>query len=231
MEVAREDPRVTRVLLVDDQELVREGLRSLIATDPGLAVVGECADGDEVINQIARARPDVVVMDIRMRRVDGATATASVRAVDGPPVLVLTTYEDDETLAGALRAGAAGFVLKTAPGEDILRAIVTVADGDAWVDPRVAGRVLGAYRDRTPHEPPDLTALTERELDVLKAVGRGLNNREAADALFVSEATIKTHLGRVLVKLGLRDRIALVVFAHDHDIRWADPAESGPPTS
>lgn len=218
MEVAREDPRVTRVLLVDDQELVREGLRSLIATDPGLAVVGECADGDEVINQIARARPDVVVMDIRMRRVDGATATASVRAVDGPPVLVLTTYEDDETLAGALRAGAAGFVLKTAPGEDILRAIVTVADGDAWVDPRVAGRVLGAYRDRTPHEPPDLTALTERELDVLKVIGRGLNNREAADALFVSEATVKTHLGRILAKLGLRDRVAVVVFAHDHNI-------------
>lgn len=207
-----------RVQLVDDQEVVREGLRSLIATDPGLTVVGECADGDEVINQIARTRPDVVVMDIRMRRVDGATATASIRAIDGPPVLVLTTYEDDETLVAALRSGAAGFVLKTAPGEDILRAIVTVAAGDAWVDPRVAGRVLGAYRDRAPHEPPDLTALTERELDVLKVIGRGLNNREAADALFVSEATIKTHLGRILAKLGLRDRIAVVVFAHDHNI-------------
>lgn len=231
MEIACEDPRVIRALLVDDQELVREGLRSLIATDPGLTVVGECADGDEVINQIARTRPDVVVMDIRMQRVDGATATANIRAVDGPPVLVLTTYEDDETLAAALRSGAAGFVLKTAPGEDILRAIVTVAAGDAWIDPRVASRVLSAYRDRAPHEPPDLAALTQRELDVLKVVGRGLTNREAADALFVSEATIKTHLGRVLVKLGLRDRIALVVFAHDYDIRWADPAESGPPTS
>lgn len=218
MDAAGEDPRVIRVLLVDDQELVREGLRSLLATDPELTVVGECTDGDEVISQIELTRPDVVVMDIRMRRVDGAIATASIRAVNGPPVLVLTTFDDDATLAAALRAGAAGFVVKTAPGEDILRAIATVAAGDAWIDPSVAGRVLSAYRDRTPQDPPDLAALTERELDVLKVVGRGLNNREAADALFVSEATIKTHLGRVLTKLGLRDRVALVVFAHDHHI-------------
>ena len=213
-----EDPHMIRVLLVDDQELVREGLRSLLATDPELTVVGDCADGDEVIHQIELNRPDVVVMDIRMKRVDGATATANIRAVDGPPVLILTTFDDDGSLAAALRAGAAGFVVKTARGEDVLRAITDVANGDAWIDPSVAGRVLGAYRDRTPHEPPDLTALTERELDVLKVIGRGLNNREAADALFVSEATIKTHLGRILAKLGLRDRIAVVVFAHDHNI-------------
>ncbi|MDA3016032.1 MAG: response regulator transcription factor [Actinomycetota bacterium] len=208
-----------RVLLVDDQELVREGLRSLLATDPELTVVGDCADGDEVIHQIELNRPDVVVMDIRMKRVDGATATANIRAVDGPPVLILTTFDDDESLAAALRAGAAGFVVKTAQGEDVLRAITDVANGDAWIDPSVAGRVLATYRDRTPQDPPDLSALTERELDVLRVVGRGLNNREAADALFVSEATIKTHLGRVLSKLGLRDRVAVVVFAHDHDIR------------
>ncbi|MDA2946037.1 MAG: response regulator transcription factor [Actinomycetota bacterium] len=208
-----------RVLLVDDQELVREGLRSLLATDPELTVVGDCADGDEVIHQIELNRPDVVVMDIRMKRVDGATATANIRAVDGPPVLILTTFDDDESLAAALRAGAAGFVVKTAQGEDVLRAITDVANGDAWIDPSVAGRVLATYRDRTPQDPPDLSALTERELDVLRVVGRGLNNREAADALFVSEATIKTHLGRLLSKLGLRDRVAVVVFAHDHDIR------------
>lgn len=208
-----------RVLLADDQELVREGLRSLLVTDPELTVVGECADGDEVIHQIELTRPDVVVMDIRMKRVNGATATANIRSVNGPPVLVLTTFDDDETLAAALRAGAAGFVVKTARGEDILRAIATVAAGDAWIDPSVGGRVLSAYRERTPQDTPDLAALTERELDVLKVVGRGLNNREAADALYVSEATIKTHLGRVLTKLGLRDRIAVVVFAHDHDIR------------
>jgi len=210
---------MNRVLLVDDQELVREGLRSLLATDPELTVVGECTDGDEVIHQIELSRPDVVVMDVRMKRVDGATATANIRAVDGPPVLILTTFDDDETLAAALRAGAAGFVVKTAQGEDILRSITAVANGDVWIDPSVAGQVLATYRDRTPRESPDLTALTERELDVLRVVGRGLNNREAADALFVSEATIKTHLGRVLAKLGLRDRVAVVVFAHDHDIR------------
>jgi DNA-binding NarL/FixJ family response regulator len=208
-----------RVLLVDDQEVVREGLRSLIATDRNLTVVGECSDGDEVIHRLDATRPDVVVMDIRMRRVDGATATAAVRAANGPPVLVLTTFDDDETLAAALRAGAAGFVVKSAPGEDILRAITTVAAGDAWIDPRVAGQVLAAYRASPPREAPDLSALTERELEVLTVVGRGLTNREAADTLYVSEATIKTHLGRVLTKLGLRDRSAAIVFVHDHDLR------------
>ncbi|MEQ8842052.1 MAG: response regulator transcription factor [Acidimicrobiales bacterium] len=208
-----------RVLLVDDQEVIREGLRSLIATDPELTVVGECADGDEVVELIERCSPDVVVMDIRMKRVDGATATANVRATGGPPVLVLSTFDDDDTLAAALRAGAAGFVLKSAPGEDILRALAAVAAGDAWIDPHVAGRVLDAYRDQTPREPIDLSVLTDRELDVLKVVGRGFNNREAAAELFVSEATIKTHLSRALTKLGLRDRSAAIVFAHDHHIR------------
>jgi DNA-binding NarL/FixJ family response regulator len=208
-----------RVLLVDDQELVREGLRSLIGTDRNLTVVGECSDGEEVVPSLGATRPDVVVMDIRMRHVDGATATANVRAADGPPVLVLTTFDDDETLASALRAGAAGFVVKSAPGEDILRAITTVGAGDSWIDPSVAGRVLAAYRDSPQREAPDLSELTGRELDVLKVVGRGLTNREAADTLFVSEATIKTHLGRVLTKLRLRDRSAAIVFVHDHDLR------------
>ena len=207
-----------RVLLVDDQQVVREGMASLIATDPGLTVVGECADGDEVLDLASRCDPDVVVMDIRMKRVDGATATAAVRDSGGAPVLVLTTFDDDDTLAAALRAGAAGFVLKTAPGEDILRAIATVADGDAWIDPNVAGRVLATYRDHAPSAPVDLSVLTDRELDVLRAVGRGLNNREAAAELFVSEATVKTHLGRVLAKLHLRDRSAAIVFAHDHHL-------------
>lgn len=207
-----------RVLLVDDQEVVRAGLRSLIATDSGLTVVGECTDGDEVISRIVQCNPDIVVMDIRMRRTDGATATASVRATGGPPVLVLTTFDDDETLASALRAGAAGFVLKSAPGEDILRAIATVATGDAWIDPQVAGRVLAAFRHLAPSKPADVSMLTDRELDVLGAVGRGLNNREAAAELFISEATLKTHLGRVLTKLNLRDRSAAIVFAHDNQL-------------
>lgn len=207
-----------RVLLVGDQEVVREGVRSLMATDPELSVVGVCTDGDEVVEQIERSSPDVVVMDIRMRRVDGATATVAVRAIDGPPVLVLTTFDDDETLAAALRAGAAGFVLKSAPGEDILRAVATVASGDSWIDPQVAGWVLAAYRDHLPRESVDLSVLTDRELDVLRAVGRGSNNREAAAELFVSEATLKTHLARVLTKLDLRDRSAAIVFAHDHHL-------------
>lgn len=205
-----------RVLLVDDQEVIREGLKSLIATDAGLTVVGECTDGDEVVHQIARCSPDVVVMDIRMRRLDGAAATAAVRAGGGPPVLVLTTFDDDETLAAALRAGAGGFVLKSAPGEDILRAIAMVSAGDGWIDPQVTGRVLDAYRDRLPPEPVDLSVLTDRELEVLRIIGRGCNNREAAAELFVSEATLKTHLARVLTKLGLRDRSAAIVFAHEH---------------
>lgn len=207
-----------RVLLVDDQEVIREGLRSLISTDSGLTVVGECTDGDQVLDQIVRCNPDVVAMDIRMRRMDGATATAAVRAIDGPPVLVLTTFEDDDTLSAALRAGAAGFVLKSASGEDILRAISTVATGDGWIDPQVTGRVLAAYRGRTAQKPVDLSVLTSRELDVLRAIGLGRNNREAAAELFVSEATLKTHLGRVLTKLQLRDRSAAIVFAHDHHL-------------
>jgi DNA-binding NarL/FixJ family response regulator len=207
-----------RVLLVDDQEVIRQGMRSLITTDPALSVVGECTDGDEVVDHIARCTPDVVVMDIRMKRVDGASATGTIRAKGGPPVLVLTTFDDDQTLAAALRAGAAGFALKSAPGEDILRAIATVAGGEAWIDPQVAGRVLAAYRDHAPPEPADVSMLTDRELDVLGAVGRGLNNREAAAELFISEATLKTHLGRVLTKLNLRDRSAAIVFAHDNQL-------------
>jgi DNA-binding NarL/FixJ family response regulator len=218
MAAASEDPDVIRVLLVDDQEVIREGMRSLISTSAYLAVVGECADGDEVVDRIRRLSPDVVVMDIRMQRTDGATATLAVRAMDGPPVLVLTTFDDDDTLAAALRAGAAGFVLKTAPGEDILRAIATTAAGDAWIDPRVAGRVLAAFRDGAAKEPADLSMLTDRELDVLRAVGRGLNNREGAAELFISEATFKTHLGRLLTKLNLRDRSAAIVFAHDNGL-------------
>jgi DNA-binding NarL/FixJ family response regulator len=218
MGTSRERSNMIRVLLVDDQEVVRAGLRSLIATDAALTVVGECADGDEVVAMSQRCTPDVIVMDIRMKRIDGASATASVRAIDGPPVLALTTFDDDEILAATLRAGAAGFALKSAPGEDILRAIATVAAGNSWIDTHIASRVLETYRDRTPRAPVDLSVLTERELDVLRVVGRGLNNQEAAAELFVSEATIKTHLGRVLIKLGLRDRSAAIVFAHDNHV-------------
>ena len=209
-----------RVLLVDDQALIREGMRRVLASDPELTVVGECDDGRDVVDAVTRAQPDVVVMDVRMREVDGATATRAVRRADGPPVLVLTTFDDDATVAAALGAGAAGFLLKDAPGEEILRAVRLVAGGDSWLDPRVAGRVLDAYRASRPTdvEPADLSSLTPRELDVLRVVGRGATNQEAAAELQVSEATVKTHLGHVLTKLGLRDRAAVIVFAHDHRI-------------
>lgn len=207
---------MTRVLIVDDQEIVRQGLRSLLAVDPRFTVVGECQDGGEVMNRVSEVNPDVVIMDMRMPIMDGATATGWLRAADGPPVLILTTFDDDETLAAALRAGAAGFVIKSAPGEDILRAIEAVASGDSWIDPRVASRVLSAYRVQPDRTRADVSSLTDREMDVLRAVGRGLNNQEVARELFLGEATVKTHLGRILTKLNLRDRSAAIVLAHEN---------------
>jgi DNA-binding NarL/FixJ family response regulator len=209
---------MTRVLIVDDQEIIRQGLRSLLAVDPQLTVVGECTDGAEVMDRVSEVNPDVVIMDVRMPIMDGATATGQLRAADGPPVLILTTFDDDETLAAALRAGAAGFVIKSAPGEDILRAIETVASGDCWIDPRVASRVLAAYRDQPFRTRTDMSSLTDREMDVLRAVGRGLNNQEVALELFLGEATVKTHLGRILTKLNLRDRSAAIVLAHENGL-------------
>lgn len=209
------------VLLVDDQPLVRAGLRRILEPQEELTVVGECADGDEVLAAVTRHRPDVVVMDVRMRRMDGAEATRLLRTrADAPPVLVLTTFDDDDTVAAALGAGAAGFVLKDAPGEDIVRATITVAQGDSWLDPQVVGRVLAAYRriaTRTP-SPAALDTLTPRERDVLCQIGHGATNAEAAAALHVSEATVKSHLGHVLTKLDLRDRAAAIVFAHHNGL-------------
>jgi DNA-binding NarL/FixJ family response regulator len=211
---------VIRVLLVDDQQLVREGLRRILHADEGFEIVGECSDGDEVIDAIGRVRPDLIVMDIRMKRLDGVEATRKVRALaDAPPILVLTTFDDDEVLAGALRAGASGFQLKDARGEDLVRAAHAVAAGDAWLDPAVTARVLTVYRG-VPDAPTDgseaLTSLTSREVDVLRSIGQGATNQEIAAALYVSEATVKSHVGHIFAKLGLRDRAAAIVFAFDH---------------
>lgn len=207
-----------KTLIVDDQQIVREGLRSLLRTDSDLTIVGECSTGAEAIETLTRLRPDVIVMDVRMPVMDGALATQRIRELQGPPVLILTTFDDDETLARALRAGAAGFLLKSAPGEDILRAIHTVSGGGSWIDPGVASRVLQAYRSSTQVAAVDISMLTERELEVAQAVGRGLTNQEVAQELFIGEATVKTHLSHALAKLNLRDRSALIVFVHENEL-------------
>jgi len=211
-----------RVLLVDDQPLVRAGLRRILEPQDGIEIAGECEDGDQVPEAVRRWRPDVVIMDIRMRRVDGTEATQRLRQLESaPPVLVLTTFDDDETVAAALGAGAAGFVLKDAPGEDIVRATISVAEGGSWLDAQVAGRVIDAYRRNAGVRQRDnqrLGQLTERERDVLVEVGRGATNSEIAASLFVSEATVKSHLAHILAKLDLRDRAAAIVFAHTNGL-------------
>lgn len=209
-----------RVLIVDDQELVRAGLRGILHARYGFDVVGECGDGTLVRAAVTTLRPDVVLMDIRMPGMDGVTATEALRReADSPPVLVLTTFDDDEVLAGALRAGASGFLLKGVPADDLQRAVRTVAAGGAWLDPAVTGRVLTTYRAApTPRSDARLDALTAREREVLALIGAGHNNAEIAAQLVLGEGTVKTHVNHVFAKLGLRDRAAAVVFAFDSGI-------------
>jgi DNA-binding NarL/FixJ family response regulator len=211
---------MTRVLLVDDQELIRSGLRGILRPELGFTVVGECADGGEVPAAVVATQPDVILMDVRMKFVDGVEATRRLRAdPTAPPVLVLTTFQDDAVLAGALRAGAAGFVLKGGPAEDLQRAVRAVAAGDAWLDPAITGRVLAAYRNApVAGDPAALAELTPKEREVLSLIGGGLTNAEIARSLFVSEGTVKTHVNHLFAKLGLRDRAAAVVLAHDQDV-------------
>lgn len=206
-----------RVLIVDDQDLVRAGLRGLLPARHGFEIVGECADGAMVPAAVATSHPDVVLMDVRMPTVDGVTATAELRrAPAAPPVLVLTTFDDDEALAGALRAGASGFLLKGVPADDLQRAVRAVAAGGAWLDPAVTGRVLSTYR-AAPARPDtaSLQALTAREREVLSLIGAGRTNAEIAADLVLGEGTVKTHVNHVFAKLQLRDRAAAVVYAFD----------------
>jgi DNA-binding NarL/FixJ family response regulator len=210
-----------RVLLVDDQELVRTGLRGILRPRFGFDIVGELDSGAGVVETVGRVSPDVVVMDVRMPGVDGVTAIRLLRDLpDAPPVLVLTTFEDEEVLAGALRAGAAGFLLKGVPAEDLQRAVRTVAEGGSWLDPAVTGRVLSAYREGSaPMLPgPESAVLTPREREVLSLIGQGLSNTEIAAELVLGEGTVKTHVGHIFAKLDLRDRAAAVVFAFDHGL-------------
>lgn len=211
-----------RVLVVDDQALIRVGLTRILGPDDGFEVVAECEDGDEVVAAVAGQRPDVVLMDVRMRRLDGVSAIrALVVAGDAPPVLVLTTFDDDDVLWGALDAGAAGFVLKDASAEDLIAATRAVAGGGAWLDPKVTPRVLEALRTNVRPRlamAARVDGLTDREHEVLRLMATGATNAEIAAALFVSEATVKTHVGSVFAKLGVRDRAAAIVFAYEHGI-------------
>lgn len=209
-----------RVVLVDDQDLVRSGLRRILRRRDGFEIVAEYADGADLPPTLSATDADVVVMDLRMRRVDGIEATRKLRTkTNVPPVLALTTFDDDEMLSGALRAGAAGFILKDSSAEDLIRAVRTVADGGSWLDPAVTARVLNAYRRvRAPATRSPAGALTSREHEVLQAIGRGLSNGEIAETFHISELTVKSHIGRIFTKLGLRDRAAAIVYAFDHGI-------------
>ncbi len=213
------DPdRIVNVVLVDDQQLVRAGVAFILSTEPGMRVVAEAANGALGVHAAAAHRPDVVMMDVRMPVMDGLEATRRIRETDGPPVLVLTTFDDDEVLWGAVQAGAAGFVLKDAPADDLIRAVRAVAAGGSWLDPRVTPRLLSVLqgsRSPTSERPESFDRLSERELEVLALVARGASNAEIAEALFVSERTVKGHVGSIFSKLGARDRAAAIVFAYD----------------
>lgn len=211
----------TRVLIVDDQPLVRNGLVRILRHDPELEVVGECEDGDEVLAAVKETSPDVVVMDVRMKRVDGAEATRRLQDLPSPPpVLALTTFNDDEVVAATFSAGALGFILKDAQVEDIIAAVRTVAAGGAWLDPSIAGKVIGAYRVAAQPRQDDAAAveLTDREATVLRLVAKGATNHEIGETLFISEATVKTHVSHLFAKLGARDRPAAIVYAYEHGL-------------
>ena len=204
------------VVLADDQPLVRAGLRMILDTEPDLEVVGEATNGAEAVELCARARPDVVLMDVRMPVMDGIDATRQVTAVDDPPrVLVLTTFDLDEVVYEALRAGASGFLLKDAPEDRLTTAIRVVADGGSLFAPSVTRRLIEEFAKRDQVPPVSVEGLTEREAEVLRLMARGLSNTEIAAELFITENTVKTHVARVLMKLGLRDRVQAVVLAYE----------------
>jgi DNA-binding NarL/FixJ family response regulator len=217
-----------RVLVADDQELVRAGIDMLLAGDPGVEVVGQASDGLEAVALTESLRPDVVLMDVRMPRCDGIEATRRIKeltpADEGATrVVILTTFDLDEYVFAAFRAGASGFLLKDSPRERILDAVRSAAAGDGLVSPSVTRRLIAHFADepagpaaRT--RPPELDDLTPREAEVLELIGRGLSNTELAAELVVSEKTVKTHVGRILMKLGLRDRVQAVILAYEAGI-------------
>ena len=210
---------MTRVLIVDDDQLMRAGLVELLGADPQIEIIGQASTGRQAVEQARRLAPEVVLMDVRMPDLDGIGATRQLaRAAPTAKVLILTTFEQDDYIFGALRAGASGFLLKRARPEELLAAVHTIAAGEALLSPSVTRRVI----DRMAHQPtPELTGqakldgLTPREREVLALIARGLSNREIAAALTVEESTIRTHVKRILMKLGLRDRVQAVIFAYE----------------
>lgn len=205
-----------RVALADDQALVRTGFRMIVQAQPDMEVVGEATDGGEAIDLVRREKPDVVLMDIRMPRVDGIEASRQVASMTR--VVILTTFELDEYVFDALAAGASAFLLKAAPPEDLIKAIRVVAGGDALLAPSVTRRLIEEFAKRpqpAQHRSKDLATLTERETEVLKEVARGLTNSEIAAKLHVSETTVKTHVAHLLDKLDLRDRVQAVILAYE----------------
>ena len=211
-----------RVLLADDQALVRAGLRKILESEPDLEVVAEAADGNEAIEAAARTQPDLVIMDIRMPALDGLEATRRLSTrPTAPRILILTTFGLDQYVYDALRAGASGFMLKDAPPDELVAAVRIVAHGDALLAPAVTRAVVEEFVRRSPHERPDPTAtddLTPREREVFELLCRGLSNPEISQRLVVSEATTKTHVARILQKLGLRDRVQAVIYAYESGI-------------
>jgi DNA-binding NarL/FixJ family response regulator len=207
----------TRVLLADDQPLVRAGLRVLIDNTPGIAVAGEAATGAQAVQAAKDTKPDVVVMDIRMPGMDGIEATQIITAGQAPPrVLILTTFDDDDYVYAALRAGASGFCVKDMALDDILTAIRVVAAGDALIAPGITRRLIAQFARQPAPAPPSrqINGITDREREVLTLVGRGMSNTEIAASLCISTATAKAHVARLLTKLGARDRVQLVIAAY-----------------
>jgi DNA-binding NarL/FixJ family response regulator len=208
------------VLIADDQEMVRAGFRMILETEPDMKVVAEAGDGAEAVEEARRTRPAVVVMDIRMPVLDGVTATRRLLAeLDPPPyVVIVTTFDDDENLYEALRAGASGFLLKNSPPEQLVEAVRAAAAGEGLLSTSVTRRVIAELARHSPAEGPPpaaLDELTAREVEVLRLMARGLTNAEIADELVITQGTAKTHVSRILMKLGVRDRVGAVVFAYE----------------
>jgi DNA-binding NarL/FixJ family response regulator len=216
------DARAVRVVVADDQELVRSGFALIVDSQPDLVVVGEAGDGDEAVTVARRERADVVLMDVRMPRVDGIEATRRLAGADVAhpvKVIILTTFDLDEYVFEALRAGASGFLLKDVRREDLVQAVRVVAAGEALLAPAVTRRLIEDFARRpaasAPRVAAELDRLTPREREVLELIGRGRNNAEIGAELYVGEATVKTHVGRVLMKLDLRDRVQAAIFAYE----------------